>query len=438
MRSNVKPSISSKVGALKSKIYFTIICLIIYRLGSYVPIPGIDSIILSKIAEKNASGILGIVNMFSGGSLSRMSIFALAIMPYITASIVFQLLTIVSKSLENLKNEGEIGRKKINQYTKYLTIILATFQAFGISVSLQGMSYSTGSVVVLTGSIFNLLAVITLVTGTMFLMWLGEQITKNGIGNGTSLIIFVGIISGLPNALASFFELGKGGVISTAVIIGVILMLSVMILVVVFIEKAYRKILVQYPKRQVGNKFFAGDVSHMPLKLNTASVIPPIFASAILLFPLTIANFSNANPEGAQGILQLITSYLSHGKPLYVLLYMALIIFFSFFYTSIIFNPNEVSDNLRKYGGIIPGRRPGKHTAEYLDYVLTRLTLIGAFYMAIICAIPEILMSYYSVPFYLGGTSLLIIVNVINDTSNQIQTYLLTQQYEHLMKKAKL
>jgi preprotein translocase subunit SecY len=356
-------------------------------------------------------------------------------MPYITSSIIMQLLTVVSKTLEALKKEGESGRKKINQYTRYGTVLLSAFQGFGVAVSLESMVSGSSSVVNDPGLFFRVTTVVSLVSGTMLLMWLGEQISSRGIGNGTSLIIFSGIVAGLPSALARTFELGKAGALSAPIIILLILLVGAMIALVVFMERAQRKILVQYPKRQVGNKIYGGENSHLPLKLNTAGVIPPIFASSILLFPLTIAQFTK-NTES--DFLNSITMYLAHGKPLYIALYIALIVFFCFFYTAVVFNPNETAENLKKYNGFVPGRRPGKNTAEYLDYVLTRLTVIGAIYISVLCALPEVLMAHYSVPFYLGGTSILIVVNVVIDTMTQVQTHLFAHQYEGLIKKAKL
>lgn len=419
---------------LVSRIVFTILILIVCRLGSFIPIPGIDSIALSSVAEKNQSGILGMFNMLSGGSLGRMSIFALAIMPYITASIIIQLMSVAYKPLENLKKEGEVGKRKVNQLSRYLTVLLASFQAYGVAISLESIVTNTGPVVILAGFFFRVTTVITLVVGTMLLMWLGEQITQRGIGNGTSLIIFIGIISGVPSAIISMFELSRKGALSPLIAIAVCIGVVVLIAIIIFFEKAQRKLLVQYPKRQVGNKIYGGEATHMPLKLNTSGVIPPIFASSILLFPATLANFSNSNSE-AMGML---TYYLGHGKPVYILLYVALIMFFSFFYTAIVFNSEETANNLRKYGAYIPGKRPGKNTSDYFDYILTRLTVIGGIYLSVICVIPELLMNKYVISLSLGGTSFLIVVNVVLDTMTQIQTYLFSSKYEGLMKKVKL
>jgi preprotein translocase subunit SecY len=374
--------------------------------------------------------------MFSGGALGRMTVFALNIMPYISASIIVQLLTAVSPTLEALKKEGEAGRKKINQYTRYGTVGLAAIQAYGIAVGLEGLNAGGNSAVIDPGFFFRMTAVITLTGGTVFLMWLGEQITARGVGNGISLIIFAGIVANLPHALISTLELGRTGAISTFVIIFFLVMSILVIAFIVFVERAQRRLLVQYPKRQQGNKMFGGEASHLPLKLNTSGVIPPIFASSLLLLPATLASFNAGHAD--TGILGEITAWLAHGRPLYMLLYVALIVFFAFFYTAIVFNPVETADNLRKYGGFIPGIRPGKNTSDYLDYVLTRLTAVGALYLAAVCILPEILVSEYSVPFYFGGTSLLIVVSVTMDTVAQIHSHLLAHQYEGLIKKAKL
>ncbi|OZG32256.1 preprotein translocase subunit SecY [Rickettsia endosymbiont of Culicoides newsteadi] len=419
---------------LANRVIFTILALIICRFGSFIPIAGIDSVALSSVAEQNQSGLLGMFNMLSGGSLGRMSIFSLAIMPYITASIIIQLMSIAYKPLENLKKEGEAGKRKINQLSRYLTVLLASFQAYGVAISLEHVVTNVGPVVIIPGLFFKVTTVITLVVGTMFLMWLGEQTTGRGIGNGSSLIIFIGIVSGVPSAIISMFELSRSGGLSPIVVMAICLGVILIIAMIIFFEKAQRKVLVQYPKRQVGNKIYGGDSTHMPLKLNTAGVIPPIFASAILLFPVTIANFSSNNSE----IMNLVTFHLGHGKPLYILLYVALIMFFSFFYTAIVFNSEETANNLRKYGAYIPGKRPGKNTSEYFDYLLTRLTVIGGIYLSFICIVPEMLMNKYSVSFALGGTSFLIVVNVVLDTFAQIQTHLFSNRYEGLIKKMKL
>jgi preprotein translocase subunit SecY len=409
---------------------------VIYRLGTYIPIPGIDPQILTEIFQRNSGGILGMFDMFSGGALGRMTIFALNIMPYISASIIVQLLTAVSPTLEALKKEGESGRKKINQYTRFGTVALAALQAYGIAVGLEGLRGGAGTAVLDPGMFFRLVTVITLTGGTMFLMWIGEQITERGVGNGISLIIFAGIVARLPSGLAELLELGRTGAISTVAIIFFLAMAIAVIAIIVFMERAQRRILVQYPKRQQGNKMYGGEASHLPLKLNTSGVIPPIFASSLLLLPATLAGF-NASPNGT-GFLAEITQYLAHGRPLYMALYVGLIVFFTFFYTAIVFNPVETADNLKKYGGFIPGYRPGKATSDHLDYVLTRLTVLGSVYLAAVCVLPEYLVAQYSVPFYFGGTSLLIVVSVTMDTVAQIHSHLLAHQYEGLIKKAKL
>ncbi len=425
----------SKATELKKRLWFTLGALIVYRIGTYIPIPGIDPGILREIFESQRGGILGMFDMFSGGALGRMTLFALNIMPYITASIIIQLMSAVSPTLEALKKEGEAGRKTLNQYTRYLTLLLAVFQSFGIAVGLEGMRGSVGAAVIDPGLAFRFTCVVTLTGGTMFLMWLGEQITQRGVGNGISLIIFAGIIANLPQALGSTLEMGRTGALSTFVILVLMVMSVLVVMAIVFIERAQRRIIVQYPKRQVGNKMFGGESSHLPLKLNTSGVIPPIFASSLLLLPLTFANFNQNNEIPA---LTWLTTYLAHGQPLYILLYVALIVFFAFFYTAVVFNPAETADNLKKYGGFVPGIRPGKNTADYLDYVLTRLTVLGASYLAAICVLPEILISQYSVPFYFGGTSLLIVVSVTMDTVAQVHSHLLAHQYEGLIKKSKL
>ena len=436
LAANINFGAFAKATELKKRIWFTLGALIVYRIGTYIPIPGIDPQILKDIfAQTGGGGILGMFDMFAGGALHRMTIFALNIMPYISASIIVQLMTAVSPTLETLKKEGESGRKKLNQYTRYLTLVLAIFQAWGISVGLQGMTGSTGPAVADPGLFFLISTVITLVGGTMFLMWLGEQITARGIGNGISLIIFAGIVAELPRALAGTLELGRTGAISAFFIIFMLIMAVGVIMFIVFMERAQRRVLVQYPKRQVGNRMFGGESSHLPLKLNTSGVIPPIFASSLLLLPLTFASFT-----GGQGPawLQTITTLIAHGQPLYMGLYATLIVFFCFFYTAIVFNPVETADNLKKYGGFVPGIRPGKNTADHLDYILTRLTVLGAAYLSVVCLLPEFLISQYSIPFYFGGTSLMIVVTVTMDTVAQIHSHLLAHQYEGLIKKSKL
>jgi preprotein translocase subunit SecY len=422
----------AKAEELKKRIWFTLGALIVFRLGTYIPLPGINPEAVADIFRQTQGGVLGLFNMFSGGAVGRLAIFALNIMPYISASIIIQLLTSIVPSLEQLKKEGEQGRKVINQYTRYLTVVLAIFQAYGISAGLEGSS----NVVLEPGMFFRVSTVITLVGGTMFLMWLGEQITSRGIGNGSSLIIFAGIVAELPQAIAGTLELGRQGALSTGIILGVLVMAVVIIAFIVFVERAQRRLLINYPKRQVGNRQYEGQTSFLPLKLNTAGVIPPIFASSLLLLPTTIASFSQQN--GGTGFLSLLATYLGHGRPAYMVLYVTLIVFFAFFYTAIVFNPTETADNLKKHGGFIPGIRPGERTADYIDYVLTRITVVGAAYLAIICLIPEVLISYASLPFYFGGTSLLIVVSVTMDTVAQVHGHLLAHQYEGLVKKAKL
>jgi preprotein translocase subunit SecY len=424
----------AKATDLKNRIWFTLGALLIYRLGTYIPLPGIDPQVLAQVFQQNSGGLLGMFDMFSGGALGRMTIFALTIMPYISSSIIVQLLTAVWPELEALKKEGEVGRKKINQYTRYGTVFLAAVQAYGIAVGLEGLSGPSGIAVTNPGLFFRLTTVVTLTGGTVFLMWLGEQITTRGIGNGISLIIFSGIVARMPSALAALLELGRTGAISTFFIIIFLVIAIGVVTFIVFMERAHRRILVQYPKRQVGNKMFGGEASHLPLKLNTSGVIPPIFASSLLLLPATVASF-NANQSGW---FAEIAANLGHGKPIYILLYAGLILFFTFFYTAIVFNPTETADNLKKYGGFVPGIRPGKNTADYLDYVLTRLTVVGSIYLAGVCVLPEILVAQYNVPFYFGGTSLLIVVSVTMDTVAQIHSHLLAHQYEGLIKKAKL
>ena len=431
LAANLNFSALAKAEELKKRIWFTLGALLVYRFGTYIPLPGIDPARWDDIFRSNAGGILGMFNMFSGGGIHRMAIFALNIMPYISASIIIQLMTTVSPTLEQLKKEGEQGRKVMNQYTRYLTVLLAVFQSYGISVGLEG----SGSVVTDPGMFFRISTVLTLTGGTMFLMWLGEQITARGIGNGISLIIMSGIVAELPAAIAGTLELGRQGALSTGLILTVLIMATAVIAFIVFMERAQRRLLIQYPKRQVGNRMFEGQSSHLPLKLNTSGVIPPIFASSLLLLPTTVANF-NAG-QGPEWFVT-ITTLLGHGRPLFMVCYVGLIIFFAFFYTAIVFNPTETADNLKKHGGFIPGIRPGERTAEYIDYVLSRITVIGAAYLAIVCMLPEILISYAAVPFYFGGTSLLIVVSVTMDTVAQIQGYLLAHQYEGLIKRSKL
>jgi preprotein translocase subunit SecY len=431
LAANLNFSALAKADELKKRIWFTLGALLVYRLGTYIPLPGIDPTAWEQIFRTNSGGILGMFNMFAGGGIHRMAIFALNIMPYISASIIIQLMTTVSPTLEQLKKEGEQGRKVMNQYTRYLTVLLAAVQSYGISVGLEGF----GQTVADPGLFFRISTVITLTGGTMFLMWLGEQVTSRGIGNGISLIILSGIVAELPAAIAGTLELGRQGALSTGLILVVVVMAVAVIAFIVFMERAQRRLLIQYPKRQVGNRMFEGQSSHLPLKLNTSGVIPPIFASSLLLLPTTVANF---NAGQIPDWLAAVTAQLGHGRPLFLVFYVGLIVFFAFFYTAIVFNPTETADNLKKHGGFIPGIRPGERTAEYIDYVLSRITVIGAGYLAIVCVLPEILISYAAVPFYFGGTSLLIVVSVTMDTVAQIQGYLLAHQYEGLIKKSKL
>ena len=424
-----KSGFFSKDKDLKNRILFTIMMLCVYRMGTYIPLPGIDAQSLQTLMQSKQTGILGMLNIFSGGAIQRMAIFALGIMPYISSSIIIQLLTGVSEYFKNLKSQGEIGRKKITQYTRYGTVLLATVQGYGISVGLE----SSTNVVIDPGAFFRLTTVITLVAGTIFLMWLGEQITQRGIGNGISLIIFSGIVAEIPRALAATFELGRTGALSVPIILMIFVLLLSTVAFIVFIERAIRKILVNYPKRQMGTKIYGGESSHLPLKINTAGVIPAIFASALLLLPITFSNFGMSDSELLSGV----SSLFSQGRPLYMLLYASGIIFFSFFYTSIVFNPKETAENLRKHGGYVPGIRPGESTAFYIEEILTRLTTIGALYLTLVCLMPEFLISKYPIPFYLGGTSVLIVVVVAMDTVSQIQTRMMSQQYESLIKKTR-
>ena len=419
----------SKNNDLRNRILFTIFILSIYRLGTYIPLPGIDPESLKTLMESQQRGIMGMLNIFSGGAVKRMAIFALGIMPYISSSIIMQLLTGVSETFKNLKNQGEIGRKKITQYTRYGTVLLATVQGYGVSVGLE----NSGVVVIDSSIYFKLTTVITLVAGTIFLMWLGEQITQRGIGNGISLIIFSGIVAEIPRALASTFELGRTGALSASTIIFIFSLIFITVGFIVFIERSVRKILINYPRRQMGTKIYGGESSHLPLKINTAGVIPAIFASALLLLPITFSNFGFSDTETFIDL----SSLFAQGKPLYMALYASGIIFFSFFYTSIVFNPKETAENLRKHGGYIPGIRPGERTAFFIEEILTKLTTIGALYLTLVCLMPEFLISKYPIPFYLGGTSVLIVVVVAMDTVSQVQTRMMSQQYESLIKKTK-
>jgi preprotein translocase subunit SecY len=431
--SNLSLGTFSKATELKKRLWFTLGALIVYRVGTYIPVPGVDAAVMGEMLQQHSGGILGMFDMFSGGALGRMTVFALNIMPYISASIVIQLMSAAVPQLETLKKEGESGRKKLNQYTRYLTVLIALFQAYGISVGLESMHGASGPAVIDPGAFFRLSSVVTLVGGTMFLMWLGEQITARGVGNGQSLIIFAGIVANLPNALGNLLELGRTGALSPVFIVAFLFVAAAVIAFIVFMERAQRRVVVQYPKRQVGSRMFGGDSTHMPLKVNTAGVIPPIFASSILLIPATISGFSG----NTSGWLGTIGTAFAHGQPLYMVGYAAMIIFFSYFYTAVVFNPEETADNLKKYGGFIPGIRPGSNTARYFDTVLTRLTTIGALYLVAVCLLPEILISRYGVPFSFGGTSLMIIVSVTMDTVVQIQSHLLAHQYDGLIRKQK-
>ena len=431
LAASINFSAIGKSEELKKRIWFTLAALVIYRLGTYIPLPGIDPAAFEQSFTGKGQGVLELFNLFAGGAVQRMAIFALNIMPYISASIIIQLLTSVVPSLESLKKEGESGRKVINQYTRYLTVVLAVFQAYGIAIGLEGQA----GIVSNPGWFFRISTVLSLMGGTMFLMWLGEQITSRGIGNGSSLIIFAGIVAGFPSAIISTLELGRQGAINTGLIIAVIVMALFVTAFIVFMERAQRRLLITYPKRQVGNKMYEGQSSFLPLKLNTSGVIPPIFASSLLLLPTTIANFSQGD---GTGWLATFNTYFGHGRPLYMLLYALLILFFAFFYTAIVFNPAETADNLKKHGGFIPGIRPGERTAQFIDEVLMKITVLGAAYLVIICLLPEFLISYWALPFYFGGTSLLIVVSVTMDTVSQVHGHLQAQQYEGLVKKARL
>jgi len=433
LAANINLSAFSKASELKSRIWFTLIALIVYRAGTYIPIPGIDPVALGQLFKAHGGGILGMFDMFSGGALNRMTIFALSVMPYITASIIVQLLGAIVPAFEALKKEGQSGQMKLNQYSRYLTVVFALFQSYALSVGLESMAVGA---VFMPGIFFRISTVITLTGGTVFLMWLGEQISARGIGNGISVIIYSGIVANLPHAIAKTLELGRTGALSTWFILFIMILVVVVLAVCVFFERAQRRILVNYPKRQVGNKMYGGEASHLPMRLNTSGVIPPIFASSLLLFPLTLASFTNIQEEG--GFWADVVTALGHGQPLFMVLYAALIMFFAFFYTAVVFNPEETAENLRKYGGFVPGIRPGANTASYFDYVLSRLTAVGSIYLVVICLLPEILMSRAAVPFYLGGTSLLIVVSVTIDTISRVQSHLIAHQYEGLIKKSKL
>jgi preprotein translocase subunit SecY len=429
LAANLNFSAFSKAKDLKKRIWFTLIALIVYRLGTYIPLPGIDMTVMADIAKRNATGILGMVDMFSGGALWRMTILALNIMPYISASIMVQLLSAIHPQLEALRKEGESGRQKLNQYTRYGTVALATVQAFAMARTLE----SSGAVMN-PGLFFEVSTIVTIVGGTMFLVWLGEQITSRGIGNGISLIIFSGIVANLPQAALRMLDLGREGQYHIAFIIGILILLAAVIAFIVFMERAQRKVLIQYPKRQMGNRITGGESNHLPLKLNNSGVIPPIFASSILLLPGTLASFITNGPDWIQTILY----NLSPGRPIFMILYSFFIIFFAFFYTALMFNSEDTAENLKKSGAFIPGIRPGASTAAYFDFLLTRLTTVGATYLVAVCILPEFLKVKYSLPFYLGGTSLLIVVSVTMDTVGQIHSHLLSHQYENLMKRSRL
>ncbi len=421
----------SKAKELQQRIWFTIIALVVYRLGTYIPMPGINIEAYAQIFENQSNGLLGMINTFSGGAVGRLAVFTLTVMPYISASIIMQLMQATVPSLMALKKEGETGRKTLNQYTRYLTVVLAIVQSFSIAIGLE----NSPGVVIDPGWFFRASSVITLVSGTMFLMWLGEQITARGVGNGISLIIFAGIVAALPGAVVQTLQMAQQGSLAPIALLVLFVLAVGVILFIVFVERSQRRLLIQYPKRQHGNKMMGGDSSFLPLKLNTPGVIPPIFASSLLLLPATLAGFSSqSGPEW----LRVVVAELGNGKPLYMIVYAVGIIFFAFFYTSIVFNPQETADNLRKNGGFLPGIRPGERTAAYLDYVLTRLTTIGALYLTLVCLMPVVIMNAYAVPYYLGGTSILIVVSVTMDTVAQIQSHLVAHQYEGLIKKSRM
>ncbi|MGM0421488.1 MAG: preprotein translocase subunit SecY [Pseudomonadota bacterium] len=434
--SNLNFGAFSKAEELKKRIWFTLAALAIYRLGTYVPLPGIDPQAWEDIFNQKSGGLIDMFDMFAGGAFSRMSVFTLNIMPYISASIIMQLMTAMVPKMEAIKKEGETGRKKINQYTRYLTVLLSAVQAYGLAVWLESVQTSGGGFAALNpGLFFKASIIITIVGGTMFLVWLGEQITSRGVGNGISLIIFAGIVAELPRAIVETLEFGRQGALAPVLILGIFALVIAVITFIVFMERAQRRLIVQYPKRQVGNRMYGGDSSHIPLKLNTAGVIPPIFASSLLFLPLTLVGFMGG--DGGETI-STIEQHLQHGEPLYMLMYGALVAFFAFFYTAIVFNPKDTAENLRKYGGFVPGIRPGSNTAQYIDYVLTRITTIGAAYLVFICLLPEFVMAKYQLPFYFGGTSLLIVVTVTMDTVAQIHSHLIAHQYEGLIKKTRL
>lgn len=424
-----------KATELKNRLLFTLGALIVFRLGTFLPIPGINPVSLQQFFEQQSSGILGIFDTFSGGALGRMGIFALGVMPYISASIIMTLMQGSIPYMKSLKEQGSKGQRQLRQITRYATVLIAALQGYGVSIGLESMQTAYGNIVIDPGMFFRITTVVTLVGGTIFLMWLGEQISSRGVGNGISLIITAGILANLPSAFVSTLQLGRTGELSTAFILGILILVLALIIFIVFIEKGQRRLVVQYPKRQVGNKVYGGQSSHLPLKINTAGVIPVIFASSILLLPNTMSGFGAGT---SSDIFLFISSYLGRGQPLYLAIFAAMIIFFGFFYTGIVFNPDEQAENLRKYGGFIPGIRPGENTSKYIDYVLTRLTTIGTIYLALVALLPEFLISKTSIPFYLGGTSLLIVVVVMIDFINQVQSHLFQHQYEGLLKKTKL
>ncbi len=428
------PSVGT--GDLSKKIFFVLFILIIYRIGTYVPLPGVNLMVLDDIVQTRARGILGMFNVLTGGALGRMSVFTLNIMPYITASIIMQLLSVVSKEFSELRKSGELGRQKINRYSKYLAVVLALFQGYGIAVGIESLNHNGTPLINDPGLYFRIVAMFSLMGGTVIVIWFADQINLKGIGNGSSVIIFTGIVSGLLPAISSLLEMGRNNILSTQFLLFCLIVVISMVLFIVFMEKAHRKLLVQYPRKQVGKKIYAGDSTHLPIKMNVSGVIPPIFASAILLFPTTIAGFSSGGD--VSGWQKFVANYLSQGKPMYLALYIILIVFFCFFYSMIIFNPEETAENLRKNGAVIIGRRPGKQTQDYLQFVLTRITVIGATYITMVCAVPETLTSQFNVPFYLGGTSLLIVISVVLDLSSQIQSYMLSNKYMSLMQKANM
>lgn len=435
LAANINFKAFSKAEDLKKRIWFTIGVLIVYRLATYIPLPGVNPAVMAEFARSHGGGIFGMVDMFSGGALSRMSIMALNIMPYISASIIVQLMTAIAPQFEALKKEGESGRRKLNQYTRYLTVLIAILQSYGVAVGLESLQGTAGSAVLDPGLFFRFSTIVTIVGSTLFLMWLGEQITSRGIGNGISLVIFAGIVANLPSSIINALELGRTGALSYIFILFILLFSVAMIAFIVFMERAQRRIFIQYPKRQIGNKMYGGESSHLPIKLNSTGVIPPIFASSLLLLPISIAQLSGGHgPEWLQWIL----GGFQHGGVPYIILYLCLIVFFAFFYTSIVFNPQETAENLKKNGGFIAGFRPGKNTADYLDSVVTRLTVLGAAYLAFVCAVPEFFYAAYALPFYLGGTTFLIAVSVPMDTVAQIHSHLLAHQYEGLLKKTRL